>query len=77
VLPPPKRGMHNVWQCPVLYHNYLKRRNKEYRIQDEREQCQRDLNARRRLRMSIELAAMEFNVSEERIHRGLRRMGLL
>jgi hypothetical protein len=46
------RGVHNVWQCLALYHNYLKRTNKEYRIEDERDQCQRDLVVGRPLRMS-------------------------
>jgi hypothetical protein len=77
VLPKPRRGIHRVAKCASLYEQYRLATDKEYRLQKEREQCQADLDAGRPLRMSIELAAREFGVSEEQIRKGLRRQGLL
>jgi len=77
VLPQPSCGIHNIAKCRRLYEQWRLERNKAYRIQKEREQCQRDVDAGRPLRMSVELAAIEFGVSEERIRQGLRRQGLL
>ena len=77
VLPKPSRGVHKIAKCRRLYEEYRIRTDKAYRLEKEREQCQRDLDAGLPLRLSIELAAEEFGVSEERIRRGLRRIGLI
>lgn len=77
VLPKPKRGMHKIGKCIKAYEQYRLECDKAYRLQKEAAQCQRDIDAGRPLRMSIELAAIEFGVTEERIRQGLRREGLL
>jgi hypothetical protein len=77
VLPKPKCGVHNIAKCIALYDRYRIATDKAYRIQKEREQCQRDLDAGRPLRLSSELAAEEFGISERRLRERLRQAGLL
>ena len=77
VLPKPKRGMHRIGKCVQLYEQYRLSCNKAYRIQKEREECQRDLDAGRPLRMSIELAAEEFGIPERRLRERFQQAGLL
>jgi hypothetical protein len=74
VLPKPRNGRHNIAKCRVLYETYLRRTNKAYRIQCEREEFQRRLDAGLPVAWSVELAAEEFGVSEKRIREGLRRI---
>jgi hypothetical protein len=75
VLPKPRNGMHNIAKCRTLYQAYRLSKDKAYRIQMEREQLQRDLDAGKPGRWSIELAADEFGVSEKFLRRRLRAIG--
>ena len=77
VLPKPKNGIHNIRKCQELYEVYRLRHDKAYRIQRDREELAADLAAGRPLRWTIELAAVEFGVSEELLHRRLHEMGKL
>jgi len=77
VLPKPKRGMHKIGKCKALYEAYRLAHDKAYRIAKAREELEADSAAGRPLRWTIELAAVEFGVTEECIRRGLRRQGLL
>ena len=78
VLPKPKRGIYRIGKCVELYRKECRlERDKTVRIQREREQCQRDLDAGRPLRMSIELAAEEFGIPEQRLRKAFRQVGLL
>ena len=77
VLPKPKRGQHRIGKCIQLYDQYRLSCNKAYRIQKEREECQRDLDAGRPLRLSIELAAEEFGIPERRLRERFQQAGLL
>ena len=76
VIPHPKDGRHDVPTCRKLYKAYKLASDKTFRIQKERERAQRDLDAGRPVRWSIELAAEEFGLSEALLRRRLRQIGL-
>ena len=77
VLPKPKRGIYNIGKCVRAYEQYRLETNKRYRMQRQAEQCQRDLDAGRPLRMSIELWAIELGISERWLRERFRQAGLI
>ena len=76
VLPKPRNGRHNIAKCAVLYEAYLRRTNKAYRIQCEREEVQARLDAGLPIATTIELAAEEFRVDERWLRKRLREIGV-
>jgi len=74
-LPRPRNGRHDIAKCRVHYEAYLRRTNKAYRIQCEREECQRRLDAGLPIAWSVELAADEFGCDERWLRKRLREIG--
>jgi len=60
-----------------LYEQYRLECNKAYRLQKEAEECQRDLDAGRPLRMPLEMVAVQFGIPEKRLREAFRQAGLL